>query len=98
MSDLYEQVFEHGGRIAGNLKQTFANLSLEKWIRLVVIVGAYMLLRPYLMKLGSRVQMARHEKESAEAEAEAARLGKVSPNAVRGLFEHLGARQREYAI
>jgi phage-related minor tail protein len=45
-----------------------------------------MLLRPYLIKLVSRNQLAQHEAENARAEEEAARkaAAKMSPNDLRG--------------
>ncbi|KAK4103965.1 DUF1531-domain-containing protein [Parathielavia hyrcaniae] len=71
-----------GNRFATNLKGTFTDLTPEKAIRLVIIVGAYLLLRPYLIKLGGRAQMQSHEEEEARAEAEA--KAKISPNELRG--------------
>ena len=58
-------------RFTRNLRGSLEGMSPEKWIRIVIIVGAYMLLRPYLIKLGGKVQMKQHEKEAAAAEAEA---------------------------
>lgn len=47
----------------------FSNLSARDYIRLVVVIGAYALLRPYLMKLGAHMQMKQHQKDS-QASAE----------------------------
>lgn len=71
-------------RFTRNLKGSFEGMAPEKWIRLVIIVGTYMLLRPYLLKLGGKQQMKQHEKEAAEAEEEAAAKAKMSPNELRG--------------
>ncbi|KAK7189221.1 hypothetical protein DPSP01_005389 [Paraphaeosphaeria sporulosa] len=64
-----------------NFMASFSRLKPEGWIRLIWIVGAYMLLRPYLMKLGARAQERQHEKESAEAADTGAEL---HPNDLRG--------------
>lgn len=70
-----------GKRFTTNIQSTFSNLTPEKWIRLVIIVGAYMLLRPFLMKLGEKLQMRAHGKDSEEdTTAKAA----ISPNQLRG--------------
>ncbi|KAK5662994.1 hypothetical protein OQA88_6408 [Cercophora sp. LCS_1] len=69
-------------RFTTNIQGTFANMTPEKWIRVVIVAGTYMLLRPYLLKLGGRLQMKTYEKESAEAE-EAAKA-QISPNSLRG--------------
>lgn len=71
-------------RFTRNLKGSFEGMAPEKWIRLVIIVGTYMLLRPYLLKLGGKQQMKQHEREAAEAEEEAAAKAKMSPNELRG--------------
>lgn len=71
-------------RFTRNLKGTLQEMSPEKWIRIVIIVGTYMLVRPYLLKLGGKTQMKQHEKEAAEAEAEAEAKAKLSPNELRG--------------
>lgn len=71
-------------RFTRNLRGTLEGMSPEKWIRIVIIVGTYMLVRPYLLKLGGKVQMNQHEKEAAEAEAEAEAKAKLSPNELRG--------------
>ncbi|KAK3402896.1 protein trafficking Pga2 [Sordaria brevicollis] len=68
-----------GDRVTNNIKGTFASMTAEKWIRLVIIVGAYALLRPYIIKLGGKAQMKQHEEESAEA-----MRGTISPNELRG--------------
>ncbi|KAK3299329.1 protein trafficking Pga2 [Chaetomium fimeti] len=71
-----------GNRFATNLRGSFTNMTLEQGIRLVIIAGAYMLLRPYLVKLGMRAQMQSHEEEEARAEAE--HKAKISANELRG--------------
>lgn len=71
-------------RFTRNLRGTLEGMSPEKWIRIVIIVGTYMLVRPYLLKLGGKAQMNQHEKEAAEAEAEAEAQAKMSPNELRG--------------
>ncbi|KAK3350818.1 protein trafficking Pga2 [Neurospora tetraspora] len=68
-----------GDRISNNVRGTFASMTAEKWIRLIIIVGAYALLRPYIIKLGGKAQMKQHEEESAEAIR-----GTISPNELRG--------------
>ncbi|KAK4251005.1 protein trafficking Pga2 [Corynascus novoguineensis] len=74
-----------GNRFVTNLKGSFVNMTPEQMIRLVVIVGAYLLLRPYLVKLGAKAQLKAHEEEEARAEAEA--KAKMSANQLRGRVE-----------
>ncbi|KAL1901560.1 hypothetical protein Cpir12675_000429 [Ceratocystis pirilliformis] len=53
-------------RVSNNIAMTFAELNPYKIIRLVIIVGAYALLRPYAMKLAGRRQERQFEQASAE--------------------------------
>lgn len=74
-------------RLTTNMLKSFDGMSPEKWIRIVAVVGAYCLLRPYIMKLGSKVQMAQHEKEAAETKAAEEEQARMSPNELRGYKE-----------
>ncbi|SPN97250.1 uncharacterized protein DNG_00764 [Cephalotrichum gorgonifer] len=69
-----------GQRVVSNLTETFDSITLHKAIRLVLIVGGYLLLRPYLMKLTGANQLAQHEKEARESAERAA----LQPNDLRG--------------
>lgn len=61
-----------------NLGQSFADMTAQSWIRLVIIVGAYLLIRPYLVKLGTKLQEKQYDKEAQEP------MAKISPNELRG--------------
>lgn len=76
-----EQVQTYFENFTRNLTGSFTRLKPEGWIRLVWIVGAYLLLRPYLMKLGARQQQKQHEAAGAENEPTGA---EVHPNELRG--------------
>ncbi|KAB5563120.1 protein trafficking Pga2 [Coniochaeta sp. 2T2.1] len=73
-----------GDRITNNVKSGLTNMTPEKWIRIIILAGAYALLRPYIIKLGAKQQMKAHERQEAEDEAEAA---KISPNMLRGQID-----------
>ncbi|KAF1962867.1 DUF1531-domain-containing protein [Byssothecium circinans] len=61
-----------------NGKGAFTTMDTKAWIRLVIIVGTYCLIRPYLMKLGARLQQRQHEHANAENTSAA-----VHPNELR---------------
>ncbi|EJT80477.1 hypothetical protein GGTG_00476 [Gaeumannomyces tritici R3-111a-1] len=85
MDGIYDTAAMVGNRVKTNLGSSFTNMSAQQWIRLVAVVGAYMLLRPYLLKLAERTQRKQLEKEEAEREAEAAQQrAAISPNELRG--------------
>ncbi|KAI0434553.1 protein trafficking Pga2 [Xylaria sp. FL1042] len=64
-------------RMTTNVSASITNMTAQQWIRLVAIVGAYALLRPYIIKLGAKHQ----EKQFEKAQQETA---EISPNQLRG--------------
>lgn len=58
-------------------------MNVIRFIRMVAIVGAYFLLRPYLMKIGEYLQGKQHEKE-IDTDELAGPKAKISPNQLRG--------------
>ena len=64
-------------RLTTNVGGSITNMSAQQWIRLVVIVGAYALLRPYIIKLGAKHQEKQFEKAQEE-------VAEISPNQLRG--------------
>ncbi|KAI9810690.1 MAG: hypothetical protein M1827_006149 [Pycnora praestabilis] len=68
-----------------NLTISATKLSPQDWIRLVAIVGAYCLLRPYLIKMGARFQEKDHERALHSNDLSSAAA--ISPNSLRGQVE-----------
>ncbi|CAB89001.1 protein trafficking protein Pga2 [Schizosaccharomyces pombe] len=65
-----------GFDVAGYLQ----SYSLKDWIRIIVYVGGYMLIRPYLMKLGAKIQEREHRKSLLEGEVD----GTLDPEMTHG--------------
>ncbi|MCJ1241122.1 hypothetical protein MMC14_009126 [Varicellaria rhodocarpa] len=68
-----------------NLSHTFSRLTLQQYLRLLIMVCAYMLLRPYLVKLGGKFQAKDHERELDPDEMRSSAA--ISPNSLRGQVE-----------
>lgn len=81
--DIVEYLYTLAENFQRNISETFSTMTPEKYIRLIVIVGAYALLRPYIMKIGARVQGREHEKE-VDTDEMAAAAAAISPNSLRG--------------
>lgn len=64
-----------------NVSASIDRLTIQDYLRLVIIIGGYALLRPYLLKLGGRFQAKDHERE-LDAE-EVSSMAAVSPNSLR---------------
>lgn len=74
------QFLQFGANASNNLSKTFNDISVHGWIRLIMIVGGYLLLRPWLMKASSKLGVKEMEKQEAKDKAKA----KMSPNELRG--------------
>ena len=66
---------EWWARFTTNTSKSLADMTLQNWIRLVIIVGTYLLVRPYLLNLGAYVQRKQLEKEDRRAREEDERRG-----------------------
>jgi hypothetical protein len=65
-------------RTTSNMSASFDSMTAQQWIRLVAIVGAYALLRPYVIKMGAKYQVKQFEKDQQEDTTQ------ISPNQLRG--------------
>lgn len=61
-------------------------MNSKRWIRLIAIVGAYFLIRPYILKFGAKIQAEEHAKSIHSEEAKAQKA-KISANSIRGQVE-----------
>ncbi|KAI9646572.1 hypothetical protein NHQ30_004567 [Ciborinia camelliae] len=70
MADFITNLLETGAtnfyRNATGMFQELKTLELQKWIRIVAIVGAYLLVRPYFINLGAKKQEQEYTKARAE--------------------------------
>ena len=67
-----------------NIVHMWDGMTAIKYIRMIAVVGAYILLRPYIAKFGERFQEKQHEKELDPYEM-GEQKAKLSPNALRGV-------------
>ncbi len=68
----------------------FINMSGLQWIRIITIVGGYLLLRPYITMFAEKSQNKQLEKPLEvlqEAQAEKRAEAVISPNTLRGLVQ-----------
>ncbi|KAK8111855.1 uncharacterized protein PG998_008312 [Apiospora kogelbergensis] len=74
-----------GERLVTNSKASFDGMDTIMWLRVVVIVCGYLLIRPYLMQLGAKAQ----EKQFGKGIEDTDNQGKISPNELRGVKEEI---------
>lgn len=84
MSELFDTIYQYADNFIRNVGGAADGMTLKRWIRMIAIVGAYILLRPYLEKLSAYVMAENHEKELDPEEMDKANKAKLSPNALSG--------------
>ncbi|XXH00165.1 hypothetical protein Hte_006507 [Hypoxylon texense] len=71
-------------RFSNNISESFTTMTPQQWIRLVIIVGAYALVRPYIIKHGARFQERQLDKHYEKERLEKEKQAEISPNQLRG--------------
>lgn len=82
IDNITHQFITYASNLRSQVTSSYSRLSLQDYIRLIAIVGAYCLLRPYLLKFGAKFQAKDHERELDPDEMASAAA--VSPNSLRG--------------
>jgi hypothetical protein len=63
---LVANLVEWKDRLVNNSVKSWEEMSAQRWLRIVVIVGAYLLVRPYLLSHAERSRKKREAKEAAD--------------------------------
>ncbi|KAF7676234.1 hypothetical protein GT037_005739 [Alternaria burnsii] len=71
MDYILDNVGEWKNRLVNNSIKSFEDMTAQRWVRIIAIVGAYLLIRPYLLNAAAKKQ-----KQQLEKEAEDLGLGK----------------------
>ncbi|KAH7382158.1 protein trafficking Pga2, partial [Pyrenochaeta sp. MPI-SDFR-AT-0127] len=66
MDYILDNVGEWKDRLVNNSVKSFTEMTPQRWIRIIVIVGAYLLIRPYLLNAAANRQKKQMEKEAEE--------------------------------
>ncbi|PHH91225.1 hypothetical protein CDD83_1275 [Cordyceps sp. RAO-2017] len=82
---LVARLAEYGHNASHNIQDGFAKMTVRSWLRIVMIIGGYMLLRPYLLKFATKKAVQQLEKEDAKSRGN----DKMTPNEFRGIKEKL---------
>ena len=78
------QFLQYGANATNNLSNAFNSMTVHNWLRLVVVVGGYLLLRPLALKFITKGAVKKMEEQDEKEKAEA--KAKISPNQLRGEF------------
>ncbi|KAF5580045.1 trafficking PGA2 domain-containing protein [Fusarium pseudoanthophilum] len=83
LGKLTAQFLQYGANASNNISNAFDSMDTKAWLRLTVIVGGYMLLRPLFLKFVTKGAVQKMEDEDAREK----RKAQISPNELRGLVE-----------
>ncbi|CAD6502068.1 BgTH12-02311 [Blumeria graminis f. sp. triticale] len=81
MSAISGLVKQGGDNLVRNVWGMWDGMRLRDYIRIVIIVGGYLLLRPYLLKFAAKIQAKQYAKIP---DTDASVNVKISPNQLRG--------------
>ncbi|KAG5983207.1 hypothetical protein E4U55_000548 [Claviceps digitariae] len=98
LSQLAARLAEYGSNATHNISEGFSSMSTQAWIRVIVIAGGYMLLRPYLQQMvtkGAVRKMEADDKKAREADGDALSHPELTPNEYRGIKEKLYAQEND---
>ncbi|KYK58674.1 hypothetical protein DCS_05691 [Drechmeria coniospora] len=93
LEQLMARLSMYGNNASNNMSNAFASMSLQSWIRLTVIVGGYLLLRPYFMKWAGKHAVNTMEEEDAKSRGKSSTDADITPNEFRGIKEKLQAAE-----
>lgn len=82
-----DYLIEAKNRLVNNSIKSFEGMTTQRWVRIIAIVGAYMLIRPYLLRGAANRQKAAMDKEADELG-----LGKTTANDLRGVKKSTKSR------
>ncbi|KIM96106.1 hypothetical protein OIDMADRAFT_20970 [Oidiodendron maius Zn] len=86
MDNVLATIQHYATNIHRNITGAFDDMDAKRWIRLVAVIGGYLLLRPYLVKLGEKLSNKQYAKTMEDAQTTVPKA-KISPNALRGYVE-----------
>ncbi|KAK2593019.1 hypothetical protein QQS21_009273 [Conoideocrella luteorostrata] len=94
LGQIIARLSQYGQNASQNISEGFNDISLQGWIRIIIVAGGWMLLRPYLQKFVTKGAVAKMERDDRKARGE--EDGKLphpelTPNEYRGIKEKLYA-------
>jgi hypothetical protein len=73
MLDISATLAQWRNNFTNNVSEGFTNASIKDWIRIVMVVGTYLLIRPHIIKLAGKTQERRLEAHKVAEEEAVAR-------------------------
>lgn len=93
LGQIIARLSQYGQNATNNISAGFESMTPQSWIRIIVIAGGYMLLRPYLLKTVTKGAVEQMDRDDKKARGEEDKLAhpELTPNEYRGIKEKLYA-------
>ncbi|KAL7936771.1 hypothetical protein V8C35DRAFT_296425 [Trichoderma chlorosporum] len=86
LGSVVAQMSQYGSNASNNIQKSFNDMTTHGWLRLIMIVCTYLLIRPHVIKYSTKHAVKQLEKQDREDKAQAKEaVAKMSPNELRGL-------------
>ncbi|RFU81968.1 hypothetical protein TARUN_230 [Trichoderma arundinaceum] len=86
LGSMVAQLSQYGSNASNNLQKSFSDLSTQGWLRLIMVVCTYLLIRPHIIKYSTKYAVNKLEEQDVKDKQQAKEaVAKMSPNDMRGL-------------
>ncbi|KAL7797594.1 trafficking PGA2 domain-containing protein [Trichoderma ceciliae] len=86
LGSIVAQLSQYGQNASNNLQKGFSDMSTKGWLRLIMVVCTYLLIRPYVIKYSTKYAVNKLEEQDVKDKKQAKEaVAKMSPNDLRGL-------------
>lgn len=83
---LLGQLSQFGQNASNNVQKSFTDMSTQGWLRLIMVVCTYLLIRPYIINYSTKHAVKKLEEQDVkDKEFAKEQVAKMSPNDLRGL-------------
>ncbi|KAG6006257.1 hypothetical protein E4U21_007220 [Claviceps maximensis] len=102
LSQLADRLAQYGSNAKHNIAEGISSMTIHTWIRIIVIAGGYMLLRPYLQQMVTKGAVRKMEADDKKARALAGDKDdelahpELTPNEYRGIKDKLYALEQDH--
>ncbi|KAL6910899.1 trafficking PGA2 domain-containing protein [Trichoderma evansii] len=80
------QLSQFGQNASNNVQKSFSDMSSTGWLRLIMVVCTYLLIRPHIIKYSTKQAVKKLEEQDVkDKEYAKEQVAKMSPNDLRGL-------------
>ncbi|KAL7925395.1 trafficking PGA2 domain-containing protein [Trichoderma austrokoningii] len=80
------QLSQFGQNASNNIQRSFTDMSTQGWLRLIMVVCTYLLIRPHIIKYSTKHAVKKLEEQDVKDKKFAEeQVTKMSPNDLRGL-------------